>query len=231
MAVDKSLYEAPLGLEALAPQEPIEIEIVDPEEVRIGVDGMMIELGKEEPRAEDFDANLAEYMSENELGSLAGELIGNYEQDLSSRKDWLDTYIKGLKILGIRYEERTEPWPGACGVFHPLLMESAVKFQSETIMETFPAMGPVKTKIIGKETQDKRDSAIRVADDMNYQLTEVMKEYRPEHERLLLSLALAGNAFKKVYFDPSLDRQTAVYIPAEDIIVPSVLDITNKQHL
>jgi len=220
MAVDKSLYEAPLGLEALAPQEPIEIEIVDPEEVRIGVDGMMIELGKEEPRAEDFDANLAEYMSENELGSLAGELIGNYEQDLSSRKDWLDTYIKGLKILGIRYEERTEPWPGACGVFHPLLMESAVKFQSETIMETFPAMGPVKTKIIGKETQDKRDSAIRVADDMNYQLTEVMKEYRPEHERLLLSLALAGNAFKKVYFDPSLDRQTAVYIPAEDIIVP-----------
>ena len=220
MAVDKSLYEAPLGLEALAPQEPIEIEIVDPEEVRIGVDGMLIELGKEEPRAEDFDANLAEYMGEGELGSLAGELIGQYEQDLSSRKDWLDTYIKGLKILGIRYEERTEPWPGACGVFHPLLMESAVKFQSETIMETFPAMGPVKTKIIGKETQEKRDSAIRVADDMNYQLTEVMKEYRPEHERLLLSLALAGNAFKKVYFDPSLDRQTAVYIPAEDIIVP-----------
>ena len=220
MAVDKSLYEAPLGLEALAPQEPIEIEIVDPEEVRIGIDGMMIELGKEEPRAEDFDANLADYMSESELGSLAGELIGQYEQDLSSRKDWLDTYIKGLKILGIRYEERTEPWPGACGVFHPLLMESAVKFQSETIMETFPAMGPVKTKIIGKETQEKRDSAIRVADDMNYQLTEVMKEYRPEHERLLLSLALAGNAFKKVYFDPSLDRQTAVYIPAEDIIVP-----------
>jgi hypothetical protein len=128
--------------------------------------------------------------------------------------------VKGLKILGIRYEERTEPWPGACGVFHPLLMESAVKFQSETIMETFPAMGPVKTKIIGKETPEKRDSAIRVADDMNYQLTEVMKEYRPEHERLLLSLALAGNAFKKVYFDPSLDRQTAIYIPAEDMVVP-----------
>jgi hypothetical protein len=151
---------------------------------------------------------------------LAGDLIGQYEQDLSSRKDWLDTYVKGLKILGIRYEERTEPWPGACGVFHPLLMESAVKFQSETIMETFPAMGPVKTKIVGKETSDKKDSAIRVADDMNYQLTEVMKEYRPEHERMLLSMALAGNAFKKVYFDPSLNRQTAVYIPAEDIVVP-----------
>jgi hypothetical protein len=159
-------------------------------------------------------------MNEGELQSLAGDLIGHCEQDLSSRKDWLDTYIKGLKILGIRYEERTEPWPGACGVFHPLLMESAVKFQSETIMETFPAMGPVKTKIVGKETPQKKDAAIRVADDMNYQLTEVMPEYRPEHERMLLSMALAGNAFKKVYYDPALARQTAVYIPAEDIIVP-----------
>jgi hypothetical protein len=221
MAVDKSLMQAPMGLEALAADEaPIEIMIEDPESVSIGVDGAVIELMKDEPRAEDFDSNLAEFMSEGELQSLAGDLIGQYEQDLSSRKDWLDTYVKGLKILGIRYEERTEPWPGACGVFHPLLMESAVKFQSETIMETFPAMGPVKTKIVGKETSDKKDSAIRVADDMNYQLTEVMKEYRPEHERMLLSMALAGNAFKKVYFDPSLNRQTAVYIPAEDIVVP-----------
>ena len=221
MAVDKSLMQAPMGMEALAAdEEPIKIEIEDPESVSVDMDGVVVELMKREPRAEDFDANLAEYMEENELQTLASELIGNYEGDLSSRKDWLDTYVKGLKILGIRYEERTEPWPGACGVFHPLLMESAVKFQSETIMETFPAMGPVKTKIIGKETQEKRDSAIRVADDMNYKLTEEMKEYRPEHERLLLSLALAGNAFKKVYFDPSLDRQTAVYIPAEDIIVP-----------
>ena len=223
MAVDKALYEAPVGLDALAADEaPIEIEVVDPEEMRISMDGLEIELEAEDraPRAEDFDANLADFMSENELGSLASELLGNYDQDLASRKDWLDTYIKGLKILGIRYEERTEPWPGACGVFHPLLMESAVKFQSETIMETFPAMGPVKTKIIGRETAEKKDSSIRVADDMNYQLTEVMKEYRPEHERLLLSLALSGNAFKKVYYDPSLARQTAVYIPAEDIVVP-----------
>ena len=220
MAVDKSLMQAPQGLEALAPPEPIEIMIEDPESVAIGVDGMVVEMVKSEPRADDFDANLADFMSEGELGSLAGELIGQYEQDLASRKDWLDTYVKGLKILGIRYEDRTEPWPGACGVFHPLLMESAVKFQSETIMETFPAAGPVKAKIVGKETPEKKDSAIRVADDMNYQLTEVMKEYRPEHERMLLSLALAGNAFKKVYFDPSLDRQTAIYIPAEDIIVP-----------
>ena len=220
MAVDKSLMQAPQGLEALAPPEPIEIVIEDPESVAIGVDGMVVEMVRDEPRAEDFDANLADFMSEGELGSLSGELIGQYEQDLSSRKDWLDTYVKGLKILGLRYEDRTEPWPGACGVFHPLLMESAVKFQSETIMETFPAAGPVKTKIIGKETPEKKDSAVRVADDMNYQLTEIMKEYRPEHERMLLSLALAGNAFKKVYFDPSLDRQTAIYIPAEDIIVP-----------
>jgi hypothetical protein len=221
MAVDKSLMEAPQGIAAMAAEmEPIEIEIVDPEEVKIGVDGIMIEFEKSEPRAEDFDANLAEYMGENDLQSLASELIGQYEGDLASRKDWLDTYVKGLKILGIRYEERTEPWPGACGVFHPLLMESAVKFQSETIMETFPAMGPVKTKIVGKETAEKKDAAIRVADDMNFQLTEVMKEYRPEHERMLLSMALAGNAFKKIYFDPSLGRQTAVYIPAEDIVVP-----------
>lgn len=221
MAIDKSLYEAPVGIGGLAAAEPaLEIMIEDPESVAIGVDGAVIELMKSEPRAEDFDANLAEFMGEGDLQSLASELLGNYEQDLSSRKDWLDTYVKGLKILGIRYEERTEPWPGACGVFHPLLMESAVKFQSETIMETFPAAGPVKAKIVGKETAEKKDAAIRVSDDMNYQLTEVMKEYRPEHERMLLSLALAGNAFKKVYFDPSLDRQTAIYIPAEDIIVP-----------
>jgi hypothetical protein len=221
MAVDKSLMQAPMGLEALAADEaPIEIMIEDPESVSIGVDGAVIELMKDESRAEDFDSNLAEFMSEGELQSLAGDLIGQYEQDLSSRKDWLDTYVKGLKILGIRYEERTEPWPGACGLYHPLLMESAVKFQSETIMETFPAAGPVKAKIVGKETPEKKDSAVRVADDMNYQLTEVMKEYRPEHERMLLSLALSGNAFKKVYFDPSLDRQTAIYIPAEDIVVP-----------
>jgi hypothetical protein len=219
--MDKALYGAPVGIDTAAQQaESIKIEIVDPEAVRIGVDGAMIEIAPGQPRAEDFDANLAEFMGEQELQTISGDLLGDYEADLSSRKDWLDTYVKGLKILGIRYEERTEPWPGACGVFHPLLMESAVKFQSETIMETFPAMGPVKAKIVGKETQEKKDASIRVADDMNYQLTEVMKEYRPEHERLLLSLALSGNAFKKIYFDPSLDRQAAVFISSEDIVVP-----------
>jgi hypothetical protein len=217
--MDKGLYEAPVGIAAT--EEPaIDIVVEDPESMEIGIDGMTIEFEKAENTAQDFDANLADSMSENDLQSLSSELLGKYDQDLADRKEWLDTYVKGLKILGIRYEERTEPWPGACGVFHPLLMESAVKFQSETIMETFPAAGPVKTKIIGKETPEKKDAAIRVSDDMNYQLTEIMKEYRPEHERLLLSLALAGNAFKKVYYDPSLGRQTAVYIPAEDIVVP-----------
>ena len=218
---DKGLYSAPQGIDALASAQPdIEIEIEDPEAVRIGVDGVEIKLDTEEPRAEDFDANLAEFMSESDLQSLSSDLLADYDADISSRKDWLDTYVKGLQLLGLKYDERTEPWPGACGVYHPLLMESAVKFQSEAIMETFPAAGPVKAKIIGKETTEKKESAVRVQDDMNYELTEVMKEYRPEHERLLLSLALSGNAFKKIYFDPSLDRQTAVYIAAEDIVVP-----------
>jgi len=220
MAMDKGLYQAPQGLEALASTQPdIEIEIDDPEAVRIGVGDMEIELG-DDSQEKDFGGNIAEDIDERDLATLAGELLGDYESDISSRKDWLDTYVNGLKLLGLKYEERTEPWPGACGVFHPLLMESAVKFQSETIMETFPAMGPVKTKIIGKETPEKKEAAVRVADDMNYQLTEVMKEYRPEHERMLISMCLSGNAFKKIYFDPSLDRPTAPFIPAEDIVVP-----------
>jgi len=216
--MDKALYQAPQGLEALAAEEPaLEIEIVNPESVSIN--GEEILSDKDEVEAA-FGDNLAEVISERELATLAGDLLGDYESDVSSRKDWLDTYVKGLKLLGLKYEERTEPWPGACGVFHPLLMESAVKFQSETIMETFPAMGPVKTLIIGKETPDKKEAAVRVQDDMNYQLTEVMKEYRPEHERMLISMCLSGNAFKKIYFDPSIDRASAPFIPAEDIVVP-----------
>ena len=214
--MDKALYEAPQGLEALTSQEPdIEIEIEDPESVTINGVEVLPPEGEE-----DFGGNIAEDIGERELATLAGELLGDYESDISSRKEWLDTYVKGLKLLGLKYEERAEPWPGACGVFHPLLMESAVKFQSETIMETFPAMGPVKTTIIGKETPEKKEASVRVADDMNYQLTEVMTEYRPEHERLLISMALAGNAFKKIYFDPSIDRAAAPFIPAEDIVVP-----------
>lgn len=220
MAIEPSLYQAPMGLGSLDEGPEIEIEIEDPESVKIGVDGLEIDLIPRAEANDAFDANLAESMSEQDLATLAGDLLGEYDQDLASRKDWLNVYVDGLKLLGLKYEDRTEPWPGACGVFHPLLMESAVKFQAETIMETFPAMGPVKTKIIGKETPEKKDASIRVADDMNYELTEVMKEYRPEHERMLISLCLSGNAFKKIYYDPSLERQVAMFIPAEDIVVP-----------
>jgi hypothetical protein len=168
----------------------------------------------------EHDENLAEILPDSVLGTLAGDLLFDYDKDERDRKDWIDTYVKGLDLLGLKYEERSEPWAGACGVFHPLLMEAAVKFQSEAIMETFPAMGPVRTKIIGKETPDKKQAAARVEADMNYELTEVMQEYRPEHERLLLGTCLSGNGFKKIYFDPALGRQTAPYIPAEDIVVP-----------
>jgi hypothetical protein len=209
MAIDKSLYEAPMGLEALE-EEPIDIEIILPGE----------DLDVEVEEEESFDDNLAEYMSEGDLQTLASDLLGDIDGDIDARKDWLTTYVDGLKLLGLKNEDRMEPWAGACGVTHPLLMEAAVKFQSETIMETFPAAGPVRTKIIGKETVDKMEAAQRVQEDMNYRLTEQMLEYRPDHERLLLSLCLSGNAFKKIYYDPSMERQIAVFVPAEDIIVP-----------
>jgi hypothetical protein len=218
MAIDKALYGAPMGLGALD-EEPIEIEVVDPEEMSISMPGFSMHMEKSDYEGE-FEANLAEEMAESHLAEISGELLGDYDADLQSRKEWLDTYVKGLKLLGLKYEERSEPWSGACGVFHPLLMESAIKFQSETIMETFPAGGPVRTRIIGRETPEKLAAAKRVEEDMNYQLTEVMQEYRPEHERMLLAVALSGNAFKKIYFDPSLDRQTAMFISAEDIVVP-----------
>ncbi len=220
MAIDKGLYQAPQGLEGL--NEPaIEIEIENPDAVSIGIGDLEIDLEPApEGGPEDFDANLAEYMRESELDSLGSELIADFEKDLRDRKEWVQTYIEGLKLLGLKYEERTEPWNGACGVFHPMLTESVVRFQAEGITETFPAAGPVKTVIIGKETPAKKESAERVQADMNYQLTEVMTEYRPEHEKMLWSLPITGSAFKKVYFDPSLGRQVAVFIPAEDIVVP-----------
>jgi hypothetical protein len=225
MAIDKSLYAAPQGIEELlanADEGPqIEIEIEDPESVVFGIDGKpILEIGKEDEGDPEFEANLAEHVSAEELESIASELIGDYDEDIASRKDWMQTYVDGLELLGMKIEERTEPWEGACGVYHPLLSEALVKFQSETMMATFPAAGPVKTKIIGKETAAKKESAMRVQEDMNYQLTDVMKEYRPEHERMLWGLGLAGNAFKKVYFDPNLDRQVSIFVPAEDIVVP-----------
>jgi hypothetical protein len=224
MAIDKALNQAPLGLGAMGvgelDQEPdFEIEIEDPESVTMRMPGLEIEI---EPGEEDdeFNANLAEKISEDALETLAGELTGDFEDDVGSRKDWMQTYVDGLELLGMKIEERSEPWEGACGVYHPLLSEALVKFQSETIMATFPASGPVKTQIIGKETPQKKKSAERVQADMNYQLTEVMTEYRSEHERMLWGLGLSGNAFKKVYYDPSLERQVSVFVPAEDVVVP-----------
>jgi hypothetical protein len=217
MAIEKGLYQAPEGIAALQ-EPPIEIEIVDPEEVKIRAGNFEIDIQPEED--ESFGENLAEQMTESELMVLGSELVGLFEADQSARKDWADTYVDGLKLLGLKYEETTEPWAGACGVYHPMLAEAVVRFQSEAIMETFPAMGPVKTQIIGRETTEKREASVRVSDDMNYKLTQQMTEYRPEHEKLLWNLPLAGSAFKKVYFDPSLDRQVAMFIPAEDFVVP-----------
>jgi hypothetical protein len=218
MAIDKGLYQAPMGM-AQTQEEPIEIEIVDPEKVGITADGIQIDIEKEGD-SEEFSRNLAEDIDDGTLQSIGAELIGFFESDISARKDWADTYVDGLKLLGLKYEETTEPWAGACGVYHPMLSEAVVRFQSEAIMETFPAQGPVKTQIIGKETQTKKEASARVSEDMNYKLTEQMTEYRPEHEKLLWNLPLAGSAFKKVYFDPSLDRQVAMFIPAEDFVVP-----------
>jgi len=220
--MDKSLYAAPLGIDEMEDESAIEIEIVNPEGVKIGMDGMEIELeaGDEGKEGEEFDSNLAEFMDDGELEELAGDLMGDIEGDINSRKEWVEMFVKGLDVLGMKYEERTEPWLGACGVFSTVLTEAAVRFQSETIIETFPAQGPVKTEIIGAIDKLKEQAAERVKDDMNYQLTEVMSEYRPEHERMLFNLGLAGSAFKKVYYDPALGRQTSVFIPAEDIVIP-----------
>jgi len=222
-----SMNPAPLGLDALAPEMEegpgIEIQIENPEGVIVGMDGVEIDLmdiadgGAGE---DDFDANLAEEMNEGELQKVASDLVEMVDADISGRKDWVEMYVKGLDVLGMKYEERTEPWLGACGVFSTVLTEAAVRFQSETIIETFPAQGPVKTEIIGAIDKLKEEAAERVRDDMNYQLTEVMSEYRPEHEKMLYSLGLAGSAFKKVYYDPGLARQVAIFIPAEDIIIP-----------
>jgi hypothetical protein len=223
MSIEKSLNPAPQGIESMIEDlgEPdIEIEIEDPESVTLKMGELEIEFEPGEESSEDFNANLAEHISAEELSLIASDLIGDYDEDVASRKDWIQTYVDGLELLGMKLEERAEPWEGASGVYHPLLSEALVKFQAETMMSTFPAAGPVKTQIIGKETTEKKESAKRVQLDMNYQLTDVMQEYRPEHERMLWGLGLSGNAFKKVYFDPNLERQVSVFVPSEDIVVP-----------
>ena len=217
MSIEKSLYQAPQGLESLEDAPDIEIEIEDPESVHISMDGLEIDI---EPSEEGFDDNLAEYLDDDVIQSIVEELISDYDDDVASRRDWMQTYVDGLELLGMKIEDRTDPWAGACGVYHPLLSEALVKFQAETIMEILPAAGPVKTEIVGKETPEKKDAAMRVQNDMNYQITDVMVEYRPETERMLWGLGLAGNAFKKVYYDPNMERPAAIFLPAEDVVVP-----------
>ena len=217
-SMSPSLYAAPMGIDEGDDQSPLEIEVENPDSVTVHTDDLEIEIL---PHAKgDFDENLAEAMDEGDLQLLASELLDLVEADIQSRKDWVEMYVKGLEVLGMNYEERTEPWNGACGVFSTILTEAAIRFQSETITESFPAQGPVKTQIIGEDTPETNEAAERVRDDMNYELTEVMTEYRPEHERMLYNLGLAGAAFKKVYVDPALDRQVSMFVPAEEIIIP-----------
>jgi len=227
MAIEKGLYAAPEGLDDVMEFEEgesaeLEIEIVDPEIVTLSDGSMEITIIPDANEVDmmAFDANLAEGLDENTLQGLSQDLLGLIDADIDSRKDWADTFVKGLDVLGFKYEERTDPWEGACGVYSTVLAEAAIRFQAETMSETFPAAGPVRVKILGEETPDKIEAAERVKADMNYQLTERMVEYRSEHERMLYSLGLAGSAFKKVYFDPNIGRQVAIYIPAEDVIIP-----------
>jgi hypothetical protein len=227
MAIEKGIYSAPEGIEdeemEMEGQEvDLDIEIVDPESVTLSDGSMEITLVPDAEVSDmaDFDANLADFMEDGDLRELSDDLVGLIEADIDSRKDWVDAYVQGLDVLGFKYEERTQPWEGACGVFSTILAEAAIRFQAETMSETFPAAGPVKVKILGDETKEKTEAAQRVKADMNYEITERMIEYRSEHERMLYSLGLAGSAFKKVYFDPNMGRQVSIYIPAEDVIVP-----------
>jgi len=223
MAIEKGLYAAPEGIDEDVEDEvaEFEIDIVNPDMVTMSDGSVEVTLVPgEDVGPTEFDANLAEVLDEMELERISGELVGYVDTDIDSRKDWADTFVKGLDVLGFKYEERSDPWEGACGVFSTVLAEAAIRFQAETMSETFPAAGPVKVKILGEETSEKLEAAERVKADMNYELTERMVEYRPEHERLLYSLGLAGSAFKKVYFDPNIMRQVAAYVPAEDVIVP-----------
>ena len=222
MAIERSMFTAPQG-ETVEAVEAIEIEI-EPEVVALEDGSMEITLVQDAMQTDiasaPFDANLADYMDDSQLNQLSGDLVAAVDGDIHSRRDWAETFVKGLEVLGFSYEDRTEPWENACGVYSTVLAEAAIRFQAEAMSETFPAAGPVKTQILGEITREKEDASLRVKTDMNYELTDVMVEYRPEHERMLYSLGLAGSAFKKVYFDPSMDRQVALYIPAEDMVVP-----------
>ena len=223
MAIERKPATPIDGLIEQEPEEELTIEIENPESVAIDTDdgGMIIDF---DPNAtevgdEEFDSNLAEFVDDQVLQELGSDLVSAFNGDRDSRSDWEETYTKGLDQLGLKIEERTQPWAGACGVFHPMLSEAVIRFQSQSITEMFPAQGPVRTKIVGKVTEEKEKQSQRVEDYLNYSLTYEMSEYRTETEKMLFSLPLAGSAFRKVYFDPSLDRPSSIFVPAEDVVV------------
>ena len=203
--------------------EEVTVAIENPDSVAIQTDdgGMIIDFDPDSSPMgmEDFNSNLAEFMSDTDLNEMGADLVSQFEADKDSRSEWEESYVKGLDQLGLKIEERTTPWAGACGVFHPMLSEAVVRFQSQSIAEMFPAQGPVRTKLVGKITTDKTKQAQRVQDYLNYLLTHQMSEYRTETEKMLFSLPLAGSAFRKVYFDPNLDRPSSIFVPAEDVVV------------
>jgi hypothetical protein len=225
MAIDRPLAtpEQSIFSQGQDGEPDLEIEIVNPEAVSIETEdgGMIFDFDPQDSLTGmiPHDANLAEYIDDSELQGIATDLVGQYKSDKESRSDWERTYIEGLDLLGLKHEDRTTPWDGACGVFHPLLTEAVIRFQSQSIQELFPAAGPAKTSVVGVVTDEKQDQAQRVQDYLNYLLTERMSEYRTETERLLFSLPLAGSAFRKIYYDPNMSRPCSMFVPAEDFVV------------
>ena len=221
MAVEKQMSPAELDM---AGTDEIEVEVVNPDAVGISVEGesMVIDFTgemAEQIMGPEHDGNLAEFIEDAELQALASEIVDDFVADRQSRKEWARSYVKGLDLLGMKIEERTQPWAGAAGVFHPVLTEAVVRFQAQAMGEIFPAAGPVRTKVVGKRDPEKMEQATRVENEMNYLLTEEMSEYRDETEQMLFRLPLAGSAFKKVYYDPINERPAAMFVPAEDFVV------------
>ena len=224
MAIEKPMTPSNVVTITTDDNPELEVEVIDPDAVSVTDDDGSVAIVLDSEMQEDMigpdhSSNLAEYLQEGELEAMASDLIEAFNSDRTSRKDWASSYVKGLDLLGLKIEERDQPWPGACGVFHPVLTESVVRFQAQAITEIFPASGPVRTQVVGKYSDEKSNQAQRVEEEMNYLTTEVMTEYRDEFEQLLFKLPLAGSAFKKVYYDPMLERPVAMFVPAEDFVI------------